>query len=338
MKNLYNVAIAGATGMVGSTTLAILEERNFPINKLYLLASKRSMGDALEFKGKSYLVEDLADFDFNQTQICFFCTANSVSAEYAAKAAALGNIIIDKSSEFRYDEKVPLIVPEVNGDTLGDFRKKNIIANPNCNTIPVVVALKPIYDAVGITRMNIATYQSVSGSGKDAVNELAEQTALLLNGKPIKPKVYSQQIAFNILPHCDELQENGYTREEMKIIWETQKILDDKKIAINPTAVRVPVFFGHSAAVHLETQDKISLKQALDLLGKAPGIKLMTGKHQCPSPVRDAAGKDEVYVGRVREDVSHKKGLDMWVVADNLRKGAALNAVQIAEELIKKYL
>ena len=336
MKNSYNIAIVGATGIVGTTTLAILAERNFPVNKLFLLASKRSAGDSVEFKNKAYAVEDLAEFDFSQTQICFFCTSNEISAEYAPKAAALGNVVIDKSSHFRYDDEIPLIVPEVNNTALGDFRKKNIIANPNCNTIPVVVALKPIYDAVGIARMNIATYQSVSGSGKDAVSELAEQTALLLNGRPIKPKVYPQQIAFNVLPHCDALQENGYTREEMKIIWETQKIMGDNKISINPTAVRVPVFFGHSAAVHIETKDKISVEQALALLAQAPGIKLMTGKHQYPSPVHDAAGKDDVFVGRVREDISHKKGLNMWVVTDNLRKGAALNAVQIAEQLIAK--
>ncbi|HSW69419.1 MAG TPA: aspartate-semialdehyde dehydrogenase [Gammaproteobacteria bacterium] len=338
MKKSYDIAIVGATGIVGTTTLSILEERNFPINKIFLLASKRSLGDALVFKGKSYPIEDLAEFDFSQTQICFFCTGNNISAEYAPKAAKLGNIVIDKSSHFRYEKNVPLIVPEVNESAIKNFKKTNIIANPNCSTIPILVALKPIYDAAGISRINIATYQSVSGSGKDAVTELAEQTALLLNGKPIKPKVYSQQIAFNILPHCDELEENGYTREEMKIIWETQKILNDKKIAVNPTAVRVPVFFGHSAAVHIETQDKISLKQALDLLSNASGIKLMTGKNQYPSPVHDAAGKDEVYVGRVREDLSHKKGLNMWVVTDNLRKGAALNAVQIAEQLHKKYL
>jgi len=331
----YNIAVAGATGLVGSTTLAILEERNFPVNKLFLLASKRSAGETVVFKGKSYYIEDLAEFDFSQTEICFFCTGNTISAEYAPKAAALGNKVIDKSSQFRYDKDIPLIVPEVNGEKLSRALKKNIIANPNCSTIPVVVALKPIYDAVGITRVNIATYQSVSGSGKDGINELAEQTASLLNAKPIKPGVYSQQIAFNVLPHCDELEENGYTREEMKIVWETQKIFDDKKIVINPTAVRVPVFFGHSAAVHIETRNNISLKQALALLKKAPGVKLMTGKHQYPSPVRDAAGKDEVFVGRVRQDISHKNGLNLWVVTDNVRKGAALNAVQIAEELIK---
>ncbi len=334
----YNVAIVGVTGIVGTTTLSILEERQFPINKLYLLASERSVGDALEFNGKTHYVEDLASFDFQQTELCFFCTNNEISARYVPEATKAGNVVIDKSSHYRYDNDVPLIVPEVNAEALKKFRKKNIIANPNCSVIPVVVALKPIYDAVGITRMNVATYQSVSGSGKEAVSELAEQTALLLNGKPIKPKVYSQQIAFNVLPHCDELQENGYTREEMKMVLETQKILNDKKIQVNPTAVRVPVFFGHSAAVHLETKEKISLKDALDLLSGAPGIKLTTGKHQYPTPVSNATGSDEVYVGRVREDFSHKKGLNLWVVADNLRKGAALNAVQVAELLIKDYL
>lgn len=338
MKESYNIAIVGATGIVGATTLSILEERKFPVNKIFFLASKRSIGDMLRFNGKSYPVEDLADFDFSQTQICFFCTGNAVSAEYVPKATACGNIVIDKSSQFRYDADVPLIVPEVNASALEGFRQKNIIANPNCSATPIIVALKPIYDAVGITRVNVATYQSVSGTGKEAINELAEQTASLLNAKSIKPKMYSQQIAFNIIPQCDDLEENGYTREEMKIVWETQKILNDKEIQINPTAVRVPVFFGHSAAVHLETKDKISLKNALGLLAKAPGIKLMTGKNQYPSPVRDAAGKDDVFVGRVRLDISHKQGLDMWVVTDNLRKGAALNAVQIAEELIKNYL
>lgn len=333
-KKLYNIAIVGATGIVGATTLSILEERKFPVKNIFFLASKRSIGERLEFKGKLHSVKDLAEFDFNQTQICFFCTGNAISAEYAPKAAACGNVVIDKSSHFRYDEDVPLIVPEVNAEMISGFRKKNLIANPNCSATPVIVALKPIYDAVGISRVNVSTYQSVSGTGKEAINELAEQTACLLNAKPIKPKIYSQQIAFNIFPHCDDLEMNGYTREEMKIVWETQKILDDKTIQINPTAVRVPVFFGHSAAVHIETRDKISLQQALDLLADAPGIRLMTGKNQYPSPVRDAAGKDEVFVGRVREDISHSHGLDMWVVTDNLRKGAALNAVQIAEHLI----
>ena len=338
MSGSFNIAIAGATGIVGATLLSILEERKFPVKNLYLLASHRSTSETREFKGKNYLVEDIATFDFSQTQICFFCTGNDISAEYAPKAAALGNVVIDKSSHFRYDSDVPLIVPEVNEKALAGFRKKNIIANPNCNTIPVVVALKPIYDAVGISRINIATYQSVSGSGKQAISELAEQTAQLLNGKSAKHKVYPQQIAFNVLPHIDDFQENGYTKEEMKIVWETQKIMGDDTIAINPTAVRVPVFYGHSAAVHIETKKKITAKKAIQLMQKMPGIKVDTGKYPYSTPTKDAAGNDFIYVGRIREDLSFEKGLDMWVVADNLRKGAALNAIQIAECLIADYL
>lgn len=338
MKKKYNIAVVGATGLVGATTLEILEERQFPINKIFLIASHRSAGDTREFAGKSYFIEDIKDFDFKKVEIAFFSAGGLVSADYALKAAEAGCVVIDKSSHFRYDVDVPLVVPEVNGESIAHFNKKNIIANPNCNTTPVVVALKPIYDAVGITRMNIATYQSVSGSGKLAVNELAEQTGKLLNGLPIKSKVYPQQIAFNVLPHCDEFQENGFTKEEMKIIWETQKILNDKTININPTAARVPVFYGHSAAVHLETKEKLPLKKALSILKKAPGITLLEGKYPYPTPIKDAAGKDSVFVGRVREDLSHPLGLNFWVVADNLRKGAALNAVQIAETLISSYL
>lgn len=334
----YNIAVVGATGMVGSTLLSILEERQFPINQIYLLASHRSAGDTREFNGKPYIIDDINDFDFGQTQIAFFCAGSEVSAEFAPKAAEAGNVVIDKSSYFRYHPDIPLIVPEVNETALADFSNRHIIASPNCNTIPIVVALKPIYDAVGITRINVATYQSVSGSGKKAVTELAEQTGLLLNGRPVKPKVYPQQIAFNVLPHIDIFQENGYTKEEMKIVWETQKIFGDDTLAINPTAVRVPVFFGHSAAVNIETKDKITVKQATDLLKKAPGIKIIGGKHPYPTPVHDAAGTDPVFVGRIREDFSHPMGLNLWVVADNLRKGAALNAVQIAEKLIDSYL
>jgi aspartate-semialdehyde dehydrogenase len=329
-----NVAIVGATGMVGAATLAILEERKFPIANLFLLASQRSVGDIRDFNGKPYFIENIANFDFSQTQICFFCAGNDVSAEYAPKAAALGNIVIDKSSCFRYDPDVPLVVPEVNPDALKQYKIKNIIASPNCNTIPLVMAIKPIYDAVGISRINIATYQAVSGTGKDAVTELVEQTSHCLNGQPIKAKVYPQQIAFNVLPHIDDFLENGYTKEEMKIVWETQKIFGDKSIAINPTAVRVPVFYGHSAAVHIETKQKITAQQAIELLKLAPGVKLNLGKLPYSTPVQDAAGEDAVYVGRIREDISFGNGLDMWVVADNVRKGAALNAIQIAEKLI----
>jgi aspartate-semialdehyde dehydrogenase len=334
----YNIAIVGATGLVGSTVLSLLEERQFPIDKLYLLASHRSAGDTIEFKGKPYFIEDLSQFDFKQSEICFFCVGNDLAEKFVPKAVEQGNIVIDKSSHFRYDKEIPLVIPEVNETALKEFRNRNIIANPNCNTIPIIVALKPIYDAVGIKRINIATYQSVSGTGKDAVTELAEQTTLLLNGHPIHPKVYPQQIAFNILPHIDHFEENGFTREEMKIIWETHKILGDDSIAINPTAVRVPVFFGHSAAVHLETNEKLTTNKALDLLAKAPGVKVIHGKNSYPTPVHDAAGNDFVYVGRIREDLSTPHGINLWVVTDNIRKGAALNAIQIAEKLIERYL
>lgn len=333
-SSTYNVAIVGATGVVGTAALAILAEREFPINQLFLLASKRSAGEVIHFEDQAYTVTDLATFDFTQTDLCLFCVSNDLAKEYAPKAAAAGNIIIDKSSYFRYDDAVPLVVPEVNAYALQDAAQKNIIASPNCTTIPIVMAIKKIYDAVGIKRLNVATYQAVSGTGKEAIIELAEQTAAILNDKTFERNVYSQQIAFNVLPHCDELQSNGYTREEMKIVWETQKILNDKNIAINATAVRVPVFYGHSAAVNIETVEKISLEKVWNLLAHAPGIKLANKQNPYPSPVEDAAGRDEVFIGRIREDISHPNGLNLWIVSDNLRKGAALNAVQIAETLI----
>lgn len=330
-----SIAIVGATGLVGTTVLTLLEERDFPIQNLYLVASKQSMGKALTFKGKSHPIYDLAEFDFSQTQIAFFCVGNDLAEQYAPIAAQAGNVIIDKSSFYRNHQDVPLIVPEVNMNAVVD-RKLNIIASPNCNTIPLAVGLKPIYDAVGITRINVATYQSVSGTGKDAIAELTEQTTQLLAKENISPKVYPQQIAFNVLPHIDDFQDNGYTREEMKMVWELHKIFNDQTIAINPTAVRVPVYCGHAAAVHIETRDKISAQQALGLLKSAHGVEVITGDFPYPTPVANAAGKDVVYVGRVREDISHEKGLNLWIVADNLRKGAALNAIQIAEHLIKQ--
>lgn len=337
MKSV-NVAIIGATGVVGSTLISILEERKFPINELHLLASARSVGDTLEFNGKSYWVENLANFDFTKTQLCFFCASNDVAAEYAPKAAAAGNVVIDKSSHYRYYPDVPLVVPEVNPEALADCRLKNIIASPNCSTIPIAMVLKPIYDLVGIKRINIATYQSVSGTGKEAVAELAEQTGQLLNGMAIKPKVYPQQIAFNVLPHIDDFMENGYTKEEMKMVWELQKIFKDPNLAVNPTAVRVPVFYGHSAALHIETKNKISAADATALLHHASGIKFHHGKYPYPTPVGDADGKDDAYVGRIREDISCENGLNLWVVCDNVRKGAALNAVQIAEQVVEQGL
>jgi aspartate-semialdehyde dehydrogenase len=334
----YPIAIIGATGLVGTTLLSLLEERNFPISQLYLVASQQSAGKSLSFRGKNHAVHDLATFDFTQSKIAFFCVGNALAAEYAPKAAAANNVVIDKSHTYRTHQDVPLIIPEVNPDAFKNYRHMNIIASPNCNTIPIAVGLKPIYDAVGITRMNVCTYQSVSGTGKEAVAELKEQTEQLLANKPISPKVYPQQIAFNVLPHIEDFEDNGYTREEMKIVWEMRKIFSDTKLAINPTAVRVPVFCGHAASVHIETKTKISAAEAMQLLEKAPGVKLMVGKYPYPTPAQDAAGHDAVYVGRIRDDISHKKGLNLWIVADNLRKGAALNAVQIAEYLIEKQL
>lgn len=338
MSDGYPICIVGATGLVGGTLLSLLEKMNFPFNKLYLLASEQSAGKSLTFRAENLPIHDLKSFDFSQCKIAFFCVGNDLAAEYAPKAAAAGSLVIDKSYYYRNHADVPLIIPEVNAAALADCRKMNIIANPNCNTIPIAVGLKPIYDAVGIARINIATYQSVSGTGKDAVAELRDQTSQLLSGQEIHPKVYAQQIAFNVLPHIDDFLENGYTREEMKMVWEMQKIFNDKTLQINPTAVRVPVFYGHAAAVHIETKDKITTAQALSLLEASPGIKVMTGKFPYPTPAKDATGNDAVYIGRVREDISHPKGLDLWIVADNLRKGAALNALQIAEQLIKRNL
>jgi aspartate-semialdehyde dehydrogenase len=340
MTDLYDVAVVGATGAVGEAMIAILEERDFPVNNLYALASNRSAGKTIVFKGKTVRVTDLAEFDFSQVQIGLFSAGGSISEEYAPKAAAAGCVVIDNTSHFRRDEDIPLIVPEVNIEALAGYSRRNIIANPNCSTIQMVVALKPIYDAVGIERINVATYQAVSGTGKEAIEELAGQTANLLNAKEALCKVYPKQIAFNVLPHIDTFQDNGYTREEMKMVWETQKIFSDGSLMVNPTCVRVPVFFGHSEAVHVETVDKITAQEARNLLENAPGITVMDEHADggYPTAVGDCAGQDAVFVGRIREDISHPRGLDLWVVSDNVRKGAALNSVQIAECLINTYI
>lgn len=334
----YPITIVGATGLVGTTLLGLLEERSFPASKVFLVASQQSAGKEISFRGEQHKVHDLATFDFSQSKLAFFCVGNDLAEEYVPKAIAAGNIVIDKSNFYRNNPEVALVVPEVNINALSLYSQKNIIANPNCSAIPIVVALKPIYDAVGISRINVSTYQAVSGTGKDAVAELTEQTSQLLSHQTIHPKVYSQQIAFNVLPHIDDFQDNGYTREEMKVVHEVRKIFNDQTIAINPTAVRVPVFYGHAASLHIETKSKISATEAIELLSRAPGVKVMTGKFPYPTPVQDAAGKDLVYVGRIREDISHANGLNLWVVTDNLRKGAALNALQIAEHLVKNNL
>lgn len=340
MLKKVDIAIVGATGVVGEAMLEILDERKFPCENVYLLASERSEGTSRKFGNKMLRVERLENFDFSKVQIALFSAGAKISEQYAPIAAARGAVVIDNTSQFRYDPDIPLVVPEVNPEKIADYKNKNIIANPNCSTIQMLVALKPILDAVGIARINVATYQAVSGTGREAVEELAGQTAALLNGQPITSAVYPVQIAFNLIPHIDDFQENGYTREEMKMIWETKKILDDPDIKVNPTAVRVPVFFGHSEAVHIETKQKISAAEARALLSKAPGVKLkdQAKSKQYPTPVVDAAGKDAVWVGRIREDLSHPTGLNLWVVADNIRKGAALNSIQIAEILLKEYL
>ncbi|MCB1679761.1 MAG: aspartate-semialdehyde dehydrogenase [Halioglobus sp.] len=340
MSKSYDVVVVGVTGAVGEVMLSVLEQRRFPVRNLYALASSRSAGKTVMFKGKAVQVTDLAEFDFSQAQIGLFSAGGSISADYAPKAAAAGCVVVDNTSHFRRDEDIPLIVPEVNPEALAGYTRRNIIANPNCSTIGMLVALKPLYDAVGIERINVATYQAVSGSGKEAIEELAAQSAKLLNGQEAPCEVYPKQIAFNVLPHIDTFQDNGYTREEMKMVWETQKILGDSNIRVNPTCVRVPVFFGHSEAVHIETVDKITAEQARALLRAAPGVTVLDERADggYPTAVSEAAGADPVFVGRIREDISHPRGLDLWVVSDNVRKGAALNSVQIAESLVSTYL
>ena len=339
MSKQVDIAVVGATGAVGETMLEILAERDFPARNIYPLASSRSAGKKIRYAGRELTVEDLAEFDFSQVQVGLFSAGGGISEEFAPKAAAAGCVVIDNTSKFRREEDIPLVVPEVNPEKIGDYGKRGIIANPNCSTIQMLVALKPLHDAAGIQRINVATYQAVSGAGKAAMDELASQTANLLNGKPVESKISPKQIAFNAVPHIDTFQENGYTREEMKMVWETQKILDPA-IQVNPTTVRIPVFYGHSEAVHIETEKALSAAEATRLLEQAPGVEVLDQREPggYPTAVTEGAGTDPVYVGRIREDISHSQGLNLWVVADNVRKGAALNSVQIAEILVKDHL
>ncbi|EKO3486259.1 aspartate-semialdehyde dehydrogenase [Vibrio fluvialis] len=336
MSQVFNVAIFGATGAVGETMLEVLQERKFPVGELYLLASERSEGNTYRFNGKTVRVQNVEEFDWSQAHIALFSAGGDLSAQWAPIAADAGVVVIDNTSHFRYDYDIPLVVPEVNPEAIAEFRNRNIIANPNCSTIQMLVALKPIYDAVGIERINVTTYQSVSGAGKAGIDELAGQTAKLLNGIPAENKAFSQQIAFNCIPQIDVFMDNGYTKEEMKMVWETQKIFNDPSIMVNPTCVRVPVFFGHAEALHVETSSPIDAEQVIELLSQTEGVEVFQGE-DFPTQVRDAGGKDHVMVGRIRNDISHHSGIDMWVVADNVRKGAATNAVQIAEVLIRDY-
>lgn len=335
-----DIAVVGATGAVGEALFEILSQRKFPAGKVHALASERSVGKKISYGNSEITVADLAKFDFSTVGIGLFSAGASVSAEYAPIAAAAGCVVIDNTSQFRYDDDIPLVVPEVNPEKIADYKNRGIIANPNCSTIQMLVALKPIYDAVGIERINVCTYQAVSGAGRSAVEELVRQTACLLNGRPLELKGPVKQIAFNALPHIDVFLDNRYTKEEMKMVWETRKILGDETILVNPTAVRIPVFYGHSEAIHLETRDKITAAAASELLSKAPGVQVLDGVEtgQYPTAVTESSGHDPVFVGRIREDISHERGLDLWVVADNIRKGAALNSVQIAEILAKNYL
>ena len=337
MNAKVNVAVVGATGEVGAAMLSILAERDFPVNETRAVASSRSAGRRVEFNGGELVVEDLESFDFSGIDIGLFSPGAAVSDLHAPRAAAAGAVVIDNTSRFRYEDDIPLVVPEVNPDAIAGRASRGIIANPNCSTIQMVLALKPIYDAAGLERVNVATYQAVSGKGKKAVEELEQQTVNLLNGKPASLTEHPRQIAFNALPQIDAFQENGYTREEMKMVWETRKILGDDSIQVNPTCAREPVFYGHSEAVHVETKEKISAAEVSDLLNDFPGVVVMDEREDggYPTAVTEAAGRDAVFVGRIREDLSHPRGINLWVVSDNIRKGAALNSVQIAELLLE---
>ncbi|RUO21124.1 aspartate-semialdehyde dehydrogenase [Aliidiomarina iranensis] len=332
-----NVAVLGATGLVGKQMMECLEERGFPVKQLFPLASSRSAGTEVSFRGEDLLVEDAENFDWSQVEIAFFSAGGSISEIYAPRAADAGCVVIDNTSQFRYQPDIPLVVPEVNAHAIAEFRNRNIIANPNCSTIQMLVALKPIHDEFGIERINVATYQSVSGAGASAMDELAQQTSKLLNGLPAEPEAFSRQIAFNAIPQIDVFLDNDYSKEEMKMHWETQKIFGDESIMVNATAVRVPVFFGHAEAIHLETRLPVDVERVKALLQQAEGVELRELNDEFPTQVSDASGKDTVFVGRVRKDFTHPNGLNLWVVADNIRKGAATNSVQIAEHLLRDY-
>ncbi len=338
-KEKYNVAVVGATGAVGNVMLEVLEERKFPVDKLRLLASERSLGSTLKFKGKDVPTEVLDANSFKGIDIALFSAGGTISEKFAPIAAEAGAVVIDNTSAFRMHPEVPLVVPEVNPEAIKDHVKRRIIANPNCSTIQMVVALKPIHDAAKIRRIVVSTYQSTSGAGKRAMDELAEQTRALFSGQEITKKKFPHRIAFNCLPHIDVFLDNGYTKEEMKMVNETKKILGEDSLTVTATCVRVPVFFGHSESVNVETEKKLSAREARHILEKAPGVKVVDDPAHNRYPMAiDAAGKDEVYVGRIRDDESVENGLNLWIVSDNIRKGAATNAIQIAEILIRDYL
>lgn len=335
----YTVAVVGATGAVGTEMIRILEERNFPVERLVPLASERSAGKTVKFKGEEIPVKVLDERSFEGVQIALFSAGGSISERFAPIAARSGCVVVDNTSAFRMDPDVPLVVPEVNPHAIGLYRKKGIIANPNCSTIQMVVVLKPLHDRARIRRVVVSTYQSVSGTGMRAILELEAQVRAWVEGRSLEPKVYPHPIAFNCLPHIDVFFDDGYTKEEMKMVNETKKIMEDETIRVTATTVRVPVFRGHSEAINIETERKLTAQEAREILSRAPGVKLWDdpAEKKYPMPIL-AAGGDETWVGRIREDTSVENGLNLWVVADNLRKGAALNAIQIAEILIRDYL
>ena len=341
MSTKYNVAIAGATGNVGREIIQILEDKNFPVDQLFLLASSRSKGQTIEFRGEQLIVEELAEFDFSKAHLGLFSPGGKISAEYAPKAAKAGCLVIDNTSYFRMKNDVPLIVPEVNASDLEDFfnneERSNIIANPNCSTIQMVVALKPLHDQAIINRVIVSTYQSVSGAGKDAMDELFNQTQNIYANKNIEKNKFTKQIAFNVIPHIDTFVDNGNTKEEEKMINETKKILDEG-IKVSATCVRVPVFISHAESINIEFDSPLSDQEASKLLKEFDGVSVIDFRKDegYVTPI-EAAGEDKVYVSRIRNDTSLDNGLNIWVVADNLRKGAALNAVQIAELVISRY-
>ena len=340
MSKKYNIAVVGATGAVGQMMIQILLERKFPIKNLDLLASKNSAWKRINISGNNYEVKSLDDFDFHETDIALFSAGAEISKKYASYATKNNAVVIDNTSFFRYEENIPLIVPEVNGKEISCYKETGIIANPNCSTIQMLVAIKPIHDVCKIKRINVCTYQAVSGSGNLAIEELKNQIHAYTQNKNIESKIYPKQIAFNVIPQIDKFMDNGYTKEEMKMVWETKKILDDA-IEVNPTTVRVPVFYGHSEAVHLELEDKISANKVKEILMNKNSGVILVDEHKdggYPCAANECEDSNEVFVGRVREDISIQNGINMWVVSNNIRKGAAYNSIQIAELLIKDYL
>ena len=324
------VAIVGATGLVGQAILSILEQRSFPVEELIPLASERSAGKSIRFNDQDYEVMVLDDFDFESIDFSFFSAGSSVSRIFAPKAANAGSVVIDNTSEFRYDDQIPLIVPEVNAHALENFRKNNIIANPNCSTIQMLVALNPIHKAATISSINVCTYQSISGAGRMMLNEYDRQVS-----DPKYPQQEENCFAHNVIPQIGSFENNGYSLEEMKMVWETHKIFDDKNIEVNPTAVRVPVRYGHSEAISIITENHLSVGKVRALLSDSNGIQLMHDDESYPMPIKEGEGTDDVYVGRIRADLNHSNGINLWVVADNIRKGAALNSIQIAETILE---